>query len=304
MYAILSIMLIFLILLLICFHMAFYSPKRKRNPILPNGDIYEKWKDVLLSYRKEVAALPCREVEVISHDGLTLRGKYYEYSPDAPIELMLHGYRGSAESDLSGGVLRSRKLGHSALIVNNRGGGTSDGRVITFGVKESRDVPIWVKYIIDSINPNAKIILTGISMGASTVMLASAMPMPKNVIGVLADCGYSSAEKIIKKVIADMKLPVCIAFPLIRLSGILFGGFDVKRASCVEALKKTSLPVIFFHGDSDDFVPSDMSRESFEACASRKRLVIIEGAGHGLAYPVSPEKYIEELNIFFKGEKI
>ena len=305
MYIIPSIILIlFFILLLVCFYMAFYSPKRKRNPTLPNGEIYEKWKDVLLSYHREVDSLPCREVEVISHDGLTLRGKYYEYSPDAPIELMLHGYRGCAESDLSGGVLRSRRLGHSALIVNNRGGGSSDGRVITFGVKESLDVPIWVKFITDSINPNAEIILTGISMGASTVMLASAMPLPKNVIGVLADCGYSSAEKIIKKVIRDMCLPVAIAYPLVRLSGRLFGGFDVKRADCTEALKKTSLPVIFFHGDSDGFVPCDMSRESYDACASRKRLVIIEGAGHGLAYPVDPEKYIEELKKFFKGETI
>ncbi|MBR5459554.1 MAG: alpha/beta hydrolase [Clostridia bacterium] len=304
MYVILSIILIFFILLLVCFRMAFYSPGNKRNPTIPNGEIYEKWKDVLLSYRREADSLPFRDVKVISHDGLTLRGKYYEYSPDAPIELMLHGYRGCAESDLSGGVLRSRRLGHSALIVNNRGSGTSDGRVITFGIKECLDVPIWVKYITDNINPNARIILTGISMGASTVMLASAMPLPKNVIGVLADCGYSSAEKIIKKVIADMKLPVAITYPLVRLSGRLFGGFDLKSADCVAALKKASVPVIFLHGDSDDFVPCDMSRECFEACDSRKKLVIIDGAGHGLAYPVAPEKYIEELKNFFKGEKI
>ena len=101
-----------------------------------------------------------------------------------------------------------------------------------------------------------------------------------------------------------MKLPVAITYPLVRLSGRLFGGFDLKRADCVAAMKKASVPVIFLHGDSDDFVPCDMSRECFEACDSRKKLVIIEGAGHGLAYPVAPEKYIEELKNFFKGEKI
>lgn len=291
-------LIIFSGLLLTCFFMTFYSPSRKKVQTVPKGKIYEEWYETLNAYADEVASLPCREVEIKSHDGLTLRGKYFEYSPDAPIELMLHGYRGCAESDMSGGVLRCRKLGHSSLIVNNRGGGNSDGHVITFGVKESLDVPLWVDFILKEINPKARIILTGISMGASTVMLASARQLPENVIGVLADCGYSSAPEIIKKVIDDMKLPKLTYF-FVRLSGRLFGGFDVEDADCTRAVSKTKLPVIFFHGDTDAFVPCEMSRQNFNACQSRKRLVIIECAGHGLAYPVNPEKYLEELDLFF-----
>ena len=295
---IVSILFILLTFLLLCFFMAFYSPTRKKVQTVPRGKIYEEWYDVLQGYADEVAALPCREVEIKAHDGLTLRGKYYEYSPDAPIELMFHGYRGCAESDMTGGVLRSRKLGHSSLIINNRGGGNSDGHVITFGIKESLDVPLWVDFILKEINPDAKIILTGISMGASTVMLASSGPLPKNVIGVLADCGYTSAREIIKKVIKDIHFPKFTYF-FVRLSGKLFGGFDVEDANCTNAVSQTMLPVIFFHGDTDAFVPCEMSQKNFDACQSRKRLVIIECAGHGLAYPVNPKKYLEELEDFF-----
>jgi len=293
-----GIIVLFFIVLLICFFMVFYSPTRKEVKPLPDGKLYEEWKETLISYADEVSSLSCREVEIISKDGLRLRGKYFEYSPDAPIELMFHGYRGCAESDLSGGVIRCRKLGHSSLIVNNRGNGSSDGHVITFGVKESLDVPLWVDFILKEINPRARIILTGISMGASTVMLASQNPLPENVIGVLADCGYTRAGDIIKKVIRDMKLPK-LAYFFVRLSGKLFGGFDIEAADCTKAVSETKLPVIFFHGDADSFVPCEMSVENYNACTSRKRLVIIECAEHGLAYPVNPEKYLDELESFF-----
>ena len=150
-------------------------------------------------------------------------------------------------------------------------------------------------------NPESpKIILTGISMGAATVMLASCEKLPQNVIGVLADCGYTTAEDIIKKVIRDMRLPADLLFPLVRLGARLWGGFDISLADATSALKKTSLPVIFYHGDADGFVPCEMSRINYEACASqKKKLVVIPGADHGLCYMVEPEIYERELAEFF-----
>ena len=97
-------------ILLVCFHMAFYSPKRA--PIsadefpIPVGDIYEPFRDSMVRWIKETRAMPRQELSVTSFDGLTLRGKFYCFSPDAPIELMFHGYRGNAERDLCGGVQR------------------------------------------------------------------------------------------------------------------------------------------------------------------------------------------------------
>ncbi len=267
---------------------------------IPEGEIYEVYRDAMINWQKNALALPHKDVAIHSFDGLTLRGKYYEHSKDAPIEILFHGYHGSAIRDLSGGIARCFSLGHSALIVDHRGSGSSDGHVITFGIRERRDCRKWVDFVITELNPNAKIILTGISMGAATVMMCADEELPENVIGVLADCGYTSAKQIIKKVIAEMKLPADLLYPFVKLGAFVFGGFDIDEKSPLEAMQNCRLPVIFFHGDTDDFVPHSMSLENFNACIAKKRFVAIPGAGHGLAYPVGKETYLHELADFFE----
>ena len=155
----------------------------------------------MVAWMKEARKLVTEEFSIVSFDGLRLYGKFYEYEPDAPIELMFHGYRGSAERDLCGGVQRCFALGRSCLIVDQRTSEKSEGHVISFGINERRDCRAWVDFAVEHFGPDVKIVLTGISMGAATVMMAAGEPLPANVIGVLADCGYTSAKDIIKKVI-------------------------------------------------------------------------------------------------------
>ena len=288
----------------LCFLTAFYAPKRKKKkeeefPI-PPGEIYKPYRQVMIGWMKQVRAMPCREFSIRSFDGLQLCGKYYEYAPGAPVELMFHGYRGSAERDLCGGVQRCFALGHSALIVDQRTSGKSEGRVITFGVKEHKDCLAWVDFMVKHFGSDVKIILTGISMGASTVMLAAGEPLPENVIGILVDCGYTSAEKIIKKVMRQIHLPANLLYPLVRLGAILWGGFDPKMADCTEAAKKCAVPAVFVHGKADDFVPASMSEENCRACPAKKILFTVPGAGHGLAYPADEETYLQHLRGFYE----
>ena len=295
--------LVFLTLLtsFICFLVTFYAPKTKPKEEfeIPPGEIYEPYRDIMVNWMKEARALNPKEVSIKSFDGLTLYGKYYKYSEDAPIELMFHGYRGNAERDLCGGVQRCFALGRSCLIVDQRTAGKSGGRVITFGIKESRDCLSWIDYIIEKINPNAKIIITGISMGAATVTIAAGESLPKNVIAALADCGYTSPKAIIKKVIKDLKMPPDLMYPFIKLGARLFGGFDLEKYSPIEAMKNCTVPIIFIHGTTDDFVPYEMSVENFNTCTHKvKKLVTVEKAGHGLAYLKDTEGYFKAIREF------
>lgn len=288
-----------------CFFLVFYSAPRK-DPgdriDIPDGEIYEVYREQMEAWVRQTRQLPQEDVSIRSFDGLTLRGKYYEYAPGAPIELMIHGYRGSSERDMSGGVQRAFRLGRSALIVDQRASGRSEGSVITFGIREHRDCLAWVDFMVNKFGPDVKIILTGISMGASTVLMASGEPLPENVIGVLADCGYTSAREIIHKILRQIHLPIPLVYPFIRLGGWIFGGFDLERASALEAVKRCEKPVIFYHGETDDFVPWEMSRDNHAACPTRKKLVIIPGAGHGLSFPVQQDRYVAELREFFGPE--
>lgn len=286
----------------ICFRMAFYAPKPKgpkEEYPTPEGEIYEPFRELMISWIKETRALPSEDYSITSFDGLTLRGRYFEYAPGAPIELMLHGYRGESERDLCGGVQRCFELKRSALIVDQRSCGRSDGNVITFGIKEHKDCLAWVDFMVKRFGPDVKIILTGISMGASTVLMAAANPLPPNVVGVLADCGFTSAQDIIKNTIRQMKLPVAPLYPFVKLGAKIFGNFDLEETSAYEAVQSFTLPTIFFHGEADSYVPCSMSQQNYEACKSRKRILTVADAGHGLSYPVAPEAYLNALREFF-----
>ena len=295
-----------LLIAYVCYGMAFFAQRHKNAPSdgigIPEDEIYEPFRKPMEQWAREVRAMPHEAFSIKSFDGLTLWGKYYEYAPGAPIELMFHGYRGSAERDLSGGVQRCFQVGRSVLIVDQRCSGKSDGHVITFGVKEHRDCLSWISFMVKHFGPDVKIILTGISMGASTVLMAGGEELPDNVIGILADCGYSSARDIIKVVIRKMGLPVELSYPFVKMGARIFGGFDLEENPPMEAVTRCKVPVIFFHGESDDFVPCEMSRVNYDACASRKQLVTIPGAGHGLSYPKEPEMYLEALRAFFGPE--
>ena len=297
-------LLLLFITTLAIFLKIFFDPRRKpKDPdaiALPEGTVYEPYHAQIIEWTKEIRAMERRDATITSFDGLTLRGKYYEYKKGAPTEILFHGYRGTAERDLCGGVHRCFAIGHNALIVDQRAAGSSEGHVITFGAKESRDCLAWIDFVLNHIDKDARIILTGISMGAATVMTAASEALPENVIGVLADCGYTSTKAIIKKVIRDMQLPDRLLYPLVRLGARLFGGFDPDASSPIESMKKCRLPVIFFHGDTDDFVPCSMSEENHAACAAeKKQLVIIPGAGHGLCFPADQDAYLRALSGFF-----
>lgn len=294
-------LLIFLIAF-ICFYRVFYLPKPKplgedEYPI-PDGEIYEVFREDMVAWIKMTRAMPREKIRITSYDGTPLCGTYYECRKGAPLEILFHGYRGSAERDLSGGVERCFALGRNALIVDQRGSGESGGRIATFGIRERKDCLAWVAYACERFGEDTEIILTGISMGGATVLMAAGEVLPPNVVCILSDCGYSSPKAIICKVIRDMHLPAGLVYPFVKLGARLYGGFDLEETSPIEAVRRSRTPIILIHGDTDDFVPCDMSRELYEACTAEKSFLVIPGAGHGLAYPVDREKYLCALRDF------
>ena len=166
----------------VCYRMAFHSPDRPQTIAdedrFPPGKIYEPYHPRMRQWAHQVDTMPFEALSVTSKDGLILKAKYYELTPDSPVEILFHGYRGLAERDLCGAVQRCFSVGHSAILVDQRAGGRSDGHVITFGVKESEDVLLWIDKVTHRFGQDRPIVLAGVSMGATTVMLAAGHPLP------------------------------------------------------------------------------------------------------------------------------
>ena len=302
---VITILAFILITTYISFRITFYVNRKKIKSeefVLPPLPIYQEHKERILEAYDKVKTLTYTELEITSFDGLKLKAKYFECVKDAPIEIMFHGYRGDSLSDLSIGIERAFKLNRNCLLVDQRASGKSEGKVISFGINESKDCLLWIDKVIETFGKDVKIILTGISMGAATVVIASGNKLPKNVIGVLADCGFHSAKEIIKKTIKEMHLPVKIFFPCVKLAAKIFGHFNLEETSAIEQVKKTEIPIIFFHGLSDEVVPHYMSEQMYKACNTRKQLVSVKNAGHGLAYIIEPDLYLKELDNFFKKD--
>ena len=304
--AILALFLLVTALTLYCYRVAFYVPPRKPLPEgfidLPPGRVYEPFHHRMRAWAVENRSRKQEHFSIRSFDGLTLWGTYYEYAPGAPIELMFHGYRGNAQRDLPGGVQRCFACGRSAFVVDQRCSGRSQGRTITFGIRERRDCLAWVDFLLEHFGPHVRIILTGISMGAATVVMAGGEDLPPNVIGILADCGYSSQKEIMLKTAGEMGFPPKLCYPFVKLAAKVLGGFDLEETTPLEALKRVKVPVIFFHGEADDFVPCHMSREMYRACPGKKALYTVPGADHGLSYPMDMEGYVAALREFFGPE--
>ncbi|MBR2971280.1 MAG: alpha/beta fold hydrolase [Clostridia bacterium] len=299
-----SVVLLMLIMSFVLYMVVFYKSPHKMlgegEYEYPPGRVYEPHKPRLRAWVDALRAMPHEDFYIKSHDGLSLRGSYYECQKGAPIEIMFHGYGGYGERDGGGAIERCFKIGHNALLIDQRGCGLSQGKTTTFGIKERFDCVRWAEFVTEHFGKETKIMLSGISMGAATVLMAAGENLPKNVVCVLADCGYSSPKEIIKTVIRKMKLPAWLFYPFIKLGARIFGGFNLEETSPIEALDKATLPIIFFHGDHDNFVPCEMSRILHCKYNGVKKLVEVKGAGHGLAYLIDEKLYLHELNEFLK----
>ena len=287
-----------------CYRLAFSVPKQSREALfeMPDTEQYAPYSAEARQMISDALEIPYKEAVVTSYDGLRLFGKCYIASSDAPWLIMLHGYRSGAERDFCGGLKFGIDSGFNVLLVDQRAHGKSEGKCLTFGIKERYDCLTWTNYVISQAGGSCKIALYGMSMGAATVLMAAGSGLPKNVACIVADCGYTSPKAIIKKVIREMHYPVFPTYALVRLGGMLFGGFDIEEYSAVRAMEKCDIPVLFIHGDDDRFVPCDMGRENHRHCrAEGKKLLIVPNAGHGMSYMSDKRAYLGTVSEFLKS---
>ncbi len=276
----------------VVYYIAFARDDKRlaKDEEMPENDYYTPYLELAVGNIRKFKEKKCDEVTVMSQDGLKLFGRYYHYKDGAPVIIFFHGYRSSALRDGSGIYTLGQGRDVNILLVTQRAHSESEGKAITFGIKESKDCLAWVDYVINRFGKGVKIVLWGVSMGAATVLTASNLDFPENVKGIAGDCGFSSPRDIIRKVIKGMHLPVGPAYALAKVGAKLYGGFDLEETSAMEALKNAKVPVLFIHGKEDDFVPCEMSHINYDACTSKKEFVEIENAGHAMSYYVDMEQ--------------
>lgn len=224
-----------------------------------------------------------RDIVTCSNDGLKLRARWLPAENPVGTIMLFHGYRSCPLSDFAVVIPYCHSLGFNLLLADQRSHGNSEGRFITFGIHEHTDVLQWIEYHNEHIGL-LPVYLAGMSMGATTVLMAAGRELPSNVRGVYADCGFTDPKQIIKEVMRQAHVP---PFPLLNIAGWytkLFAKFGLEDYSTVRAMESCRIPVLMVHGTADHFVPCHMSRQAFAACKSEKQLILVEGASHGTGY--------------------
>ena len=282
-----------------CFRICFYSQGESGSveDHIPSGAQYESVRERMLTVAKRMEEAPCEHITISGYKCGKLHGRYYAVDANAPIMLIFHGYRGVTFRDCAGGFALGKKLGFNILAVDQRCHGESNGHVITFGIRERYDCQRWAEYAAKRF-PRCPIILSGVSMGAATVLMASELALPAQVACIMADCPYTAPMDIIGKVADDMGYPGFLSRPLIWLGGLIYGRFNVCSASALSAIKNAKIPVLLIHGEDDLFVPCNMSRALKDAGGENAALHTFPQAGHGLSYLVDPHRY-EQICIEF-----
>lgn len=281
------------------YKLAFYYEDPQASPYdYGNSDQMKACKKVIDAAIAEFEAAPFEKVSIISHDGLKLTGRYYHVKDGGALEIACHGYKGNAIRDFCGNYIMAKEDGRNLLLIDERCHGSSEGHTITFGILERKDVLGWIKYANKRFG-SVPIMLSGVSMGAATVLMVSGMDLPKNVKGILADCPFDAPANIIKKVLGqDRGLPVKFVYPLILLGGKVYGKFNLEEDTPIQAVKKSKVPILLIHGDADRFVPYEMSCNIHKAAPDKIEFHTIHDAGHAINYVTKPEQYTRIVKAF------
>lgn len=280
------------------YRVAFYSPKTEpeTKPTV-KGEGYDPYRPEMRRIFQKIQECSCEFVTVTTYDGLLLSGRYYHVKDGAPLDIGFHGYRSSPLRDFAGGSELSFTMEHNLLLVDQRAHGRSQGRTISFGIKERLDVLAWVEYAVERFGKDTKILLYGVSMGGATVLMASDLDLPQNVKGIVADCPYASALDIILHVGRTNPIPGWLMKPLVILGAKVFGGFDIQETDAYRAVKNAKVPILIIHGEADSFVPMQMSNLTLHNPHLIKRITV-PGAEHGISYLVDTPRYHQAVREF------
>ncbi|MBS7577934.1 MULTISPECIES: alpha/beta hydrolase [unclassified Enterococcus] len=262
-----------------------HTPLSKDNPVYPLSQSFLKRN---------------LEKRSIKNDGLELNAWWLpNTSKTNKTVIIAHGFNGSKEDMACYGEI-FYQLGYNVLMPDNRGHGSSEGKLIGYGATDKRDYIKWIKQTINK-NPDAEITLFGLSMGAATVMMTSGESLPPQVKNIIEDCGYDSVWNELTYQAKEMyNLP---KFPLLyEVSAIskMRAGFWYQEASSTAALAKNKLPVLFIHGDNDKFVPTEMVYNNYAATKGPKELWLVKGAKHANSVEVATEAYINRVSQFLE----
>ena len=295
-----------LLLLMISGWYVFFSAcvRRKEYNWLDEKEIsrtpYAKYYKAILKSNQWLIDHRADDIYITSKDNLKLHALWIPAEKPCGTVILAHGYKSTMLADFSYVLDFYHAMGMNLLIPDQRCHGKSEGKYITFGVKESDDMLRWLEYHNRQFG-DYPVILSGLSMGASTMLYLADADLTENVKGIIADCGFTSPKEIISHVFTSVThLPAGPSVWAANLFAKAFAGFSLSEKDTRKSLANSKVPVFMIHGKMDDFVPCWMTEQGFDACIADKQVLLVEGADHGVSFLFDSDSYTNMLIAFLE----
>jgi hypothetical protein len=285
-----------------CLTQFFYDQavaRKDKSFLLGSSDLKGDASAIAAAFKESALDLyEAESLSIVSADGIPLKALWIRNPASSDAAIVCHGYSSSgARMAAFARVFADRGL--SVLLPDARGHGASGGDYIGFGWPERLDLMLWIDQAKALLGPGARIVLFGLSMGASTVLMASGEALPPEVRGIIADCGYTSAYDILayqlKRMYGLGPEPLLSETSKLAKARV---GYSFEEASALEQARKAKLPALIIHGEADSFVPYWMGEKLYEAYAGPKDFFSVPGAGHALSHATAQEAYEARIEAF------
>lgn len=275
------------------FFIALGSKKREDPTVPAKNSLFERNADNenLKAGYKWFDTTPHTELLISSHEsGKKLHGQYFENAGSNLWAITIHGWT-NINREMSSYAMEYYRRGFNVIIPDLRGHGNSETNYVSMGWLDRLEIVDWINYIIAQ-NPDAQIVLHGVSMGAATTMMTTGEKLPENVVCAVEDCGFTGVYDIFEdQCIRKYHVPPKIVMPAAGIANLLINHFSFREASAVEQLKKSKTPTLFMHGDKDNFVLFENLDKVYNACAAEKEKYVIRGAEHAVSSHWFHEEY-------------
>lgn len=269
-------------------------------------EVSQKTMEVFLNgdWRRWVKEQPFEELHMISRDGLGLTGYYLPASaPSDKLVILTHGYLGNAKQMGLYGQFYHEELNFHIFMPDARGHGKSEGDYYGFGWPDRLDLIDWTNEMIGRLGTDTQVVFHGLSMGAATVLMTSGeKELPVQLEAIVADSPYSSVYQLFAYQMKRMfHLP---AFPVLDSTSVVTkvrAGYSLREADAMKEVGQTKVPILYIHGNSDTFVPTDMALKLFRNTKSDSEIYLVDDANHGESFVLEKDIYKSKVRDFLSS---
>ena len=265
--------------------------------------VYIKYPELQIWHDSLVANGNLRDTFLLADDGTKRHGLILRHdSLSKGTSLVLHGYDDNAVVMMRYFYMHYEVMGRDVVVPEHFNHGQSDGDHIRFGWLDHYDIKnLWIP-LAHQLWPKQDIIVHGLSMGGAITMFTSGEEFADSlrVAGFIEDCGFSSTwDELVYQLKTDYGMP---SFPILNIADwfcYFRHGWDFKGSDAVKQVAKCKKPMLFIHGDADDYVPTDMVFKCYDAkTTGYKELWIVPGAAHARSIHENWEEYCERCDEF------